>query len=71
MERIQVKRRGKITNEINFGKVMSALVPPEKVMEYNFNTQMMVVTYCSQNMKGKPSEQVLTPQDMQNCGLRP
>ena len=59
----------RLRTKLTLGKVIS---PPgasrERALEYNFNTQMMVVAYCSQNMKGTPSGQVLTPQDMQNSG---
>jgi len=57
----------RLRTKLTLGKVITSPgVPPEKALEYNFNTQMMVVAYCPQDMKGTPSGRVLTPQDIQN-----
>jgi hypothetical protein len=60
--------RTRLRTKLTLGKVISPPgMPPEKALEYNFNTQTMVVAYASQELKGTPSGRVLSPQDIQNA----
>jgi len=55
----------RLRTKLTLGKVVTASgVEPERAMEYSFNTQIMVVAYVPQNMKGTPSGRILTPQEM-------
>ena len=55
-----------LRTKLTLGKVVTAPpgVPIKRAMSYNFNTQMMVVAYVPQDMKGTPSGRSLTPQEM-------
>jgi len=58
----------KLRTKLILGKVISPPgIPPDRAMEYSFNTQTMVIAYVPQEMKGTPSGRIMTPQDIQNA----
>jgi len=58
----------RLRTKLTLGKVVTPPgVPPEKAMEYGFNTQIMVVVYVPQDMKGTPSGRVLTPKEISDA----
>lgn len=58
----------RLRTKLTLGKVVtSAGVPPKNATEYGFNTQMMVLAYVPQDMKGTPSGRRLTPQEMNDA----
>ena len=58
----------RLRTKLTLGKVATAAgVPPENAMEYGFSTQVMVIAYVPQDMKGTPGGRVLTPPQIANA----
>jgi len=58
----------RLRTKLTLGKIVTAPgMPIKNATDYSFNTQVMVVAYVPNQMKGTPSGRVLTPQDMANA----
>ena len=58
----------RLRTKLTLGKIATAPgVPVKDAMNYGFNTQVMVVAYVPQHMKGTSSGRALTPQEMANA----